>query len=76
MEDVLTYPLTAIPLGLYHIDGKMNKATKNTFLHSVPNLPETCGFVSRSILKEIYISRSYFLKDSPYRNQSTDKHCK
>ena len=30
MEDVLTYPLTATPLSLCHIDGKMYKATKNT----------------------------------------------
>ena len=32
MGEVLTYPLTPIPLSLCHIDGKMNKTPKSTLM--------------------------------------------
>ena len=32
IEEVLTYPLTTIPLSLCHIDGKMSKTTKSALM--------------------------------------------
>ena len=47
MGEVLTYPLTPIPLNLCRIDGKMNKTFKNTFMKnsSVLNNPEMVDVV-------------------------------
>ena len=84
MEEVVTYPLTPIPLSLCHIDGKMSKTTKNRLMKELEkssvlnntemvqvviiegmfllrlrsDLPETCGFVSRSILRKLCSSFS------------------
>ena len=35
MEQVLTYPLTPIPLGMCPIDGKMSKTTKSTLMREL-----------------------------------------
>ena len=60
MEDVLTYPLTATPLSLCHIDGKMYKATKNTSMKeleksSVSNNTER---IQVAIVKEMFFLHS------------------
>ena len=61
MAEVLTYPVTPIPLSLCHIDGKMSKTTKSTLTKdleksSVLNSPEMVGVV---MLRECFSPISF-----------------
>ena len=78
MEEVLTYPLTPIPVSLCHIDGKMSKTTKSTIMKELekskvlynPEMPDVVivkGMLFLDLLTKLsetfgFVSRSMLRK--------------